>query len=60
LGDTEEGRRAHVRVDAGGGKMPAPEETEQKPDFVARSVMLGSETLGIIPNWWIKPPGGGA
>src|ERR1700693_1427406 len=22
-GDTEEGRRAHVRVDAGGGKLPA-------------------------------------
>jgi CRISPR-associated endonuclease Cas1/CRISPR-associated protein Cas4 len=47
-GDTEEGRRAHVRVDSGGGKLPAPEETEAKPDFVARAVMLASETLGII------------
>ena len=25
-GDTEEGRRAHVRVDAGGGRLPAPAE----------------------------------
>jgi CRISPR-associated endonuclease Cas1/CRISPR-associated protein Cas4 len=47
-GDTEEGRRAHVRVDSGGGRLPAPEETDAKPDFVARAVMLASETLGII------------
>jgi CRISPR-associated exonuclease Cas4/CRISPR-associated protein Cas1 len=47
-GDTEEGRRAHVRVDAGGGKLPAPDEIDARPDFVARSVMLASERLGII------------
>jgi len=47
-GDTEEGRRAHVRVDAGGGKLPAPAETDEKPDFTARSVTLASERLGII------------
>jgi CRISPR-associated endonuclease Cas1/CRISPR-associated protein Cas4 len=47
-GDTEEGRRAHVRVDAGGGRLPAPVETDDKPDFVARSVTLASEALGII------------
>src|ERR1700758_2556741 len=47
-GDTEEGRRAHVRVDAGGGRMPAPEEVDARPDFVARSVTLASERLGII------------
>ena len=47
-GDTEEGRRAHVRIDAGGGGLPTPEETDAKPDFVARSVTLASETLGII------------
>jgi CRISPR-associated endonuclease Cas1/CRISPR-associated protein Cas4 len=47
-GDTEEGRRAHARIDAGGGRMPEPEDVEQKPDFTARSVMLGSERLGII------------
>jgi CRISP-associated protein Cas1 len=47
-GDTEEGRRAHVRVDAGGGQLPAPGEVDEKPDFAARSVMLASERLGII------------
>ena len=47
-GDTEEGRRAHVRVDSGGGKLPAPAEIDGKPDFVARSVTLASEALGII------------
>jgi CRISPR-associated endonuclease Cas1/CRISPR-associated protein Cas4 len=47
-GDTEEGRRAHARVDAGGGKLPAPADTGEKPDFAARSVTLASERLGII------------
>jgi CRISPR-associated exonuclease Cas4/CRISPR-associated protein Cas1 len=47
-GDTEEGRRAHVRVDAGGGKMPAPVDSDEKSDFAARSVTLASERLGII------------
>jgi CRISPR-associated endonuclease Cas1/CRISPR-associated protein Cas4 len=46
--DTEEGRRAHRRVDAGGGKLPAPEDTYERPDFVARSVTLSSEQLGLI------------
>lgn len=47
-GDTEEGRRAHVRIDAGGGKLPAAEATDDKPDFAARSVTLASDRLGII------------
>jgi CRISPR-associated exonuclease Cas4/CRISPR-associated protein Cas1 len=47
-GDTEEGRRAHVRIDAGGGSLPTPAEVDDKPDFTARSVMLASEALGII------------
>src|SRR6516165_6063223 len=47
-GDTAEGRRAHARVDAGSGRMPSADEVEERPDFVARSVMLASETLGII------------
>jgi CRISPR-associated endonuclease Cas1/CRISPR-associated protein Cas4 len=47
-GDTEEGRRAHVRVDAGGGRLPPPIAIEDRPDFVARSVTLSSEQLGII------------
>src|SRR5581483_1106584 len=46
--DTEEGRRAHRRVDAGGGKLPAPEDAEERPDFVVRSVTLASERLGLI------------
>lgn len=46
--DTEQGRRVHVRVDSGSGKLPAPDETEARPDFVARSVTLASEQLGII------------
>ncbi len=47
-GDTEEGRRAHARVDAGGGRLPAPADADEKPDFAARSVTLASERLGII------------
>jgi CRISPR-associated exonuclease Cas4/CRISPR-associated protein Cas1 len=47
-GDTEEGRRAHVRIDAGGGKLPAASDVDERPDFAARSVTLGSERLGII------------
>lgn len=47
-GDTEEGRRAHVRVDAGGGRLPAPDDADAKPDFVARSVTLTSDRLGVI------------
>src|SRR5215207_4866915 len=47
-GDTEEGRRAHVRVDGGGGKLPASAEIDDRPDFAARSVTLSSERLGII------------
>src|SRR3954462_1551290 len=44
--DTEEGRRAHVRVDAGGGRLPAPDETDARPDFSVRSVTLASVALG--------------
>ncbi|EJW11567.1 CRISPR-associated RecB family exonuclease Cas4b / CRISPR-associated protein Cas1 [Rhodovulum sp. PH10] len=47
-GDTEEGRRAHVRVDAGGGTLPAAETVDEKPDFSVRSVTLASEKLGIV------------
>src|SRR6516225_6180492 len=37
-GDTEQGRRAHVRVDSGGGRLPSPEDTDAKPDFAGRSI----------------------
>lgn len=45
--DTAEGRRAHARVDAGGGQLRPPEELDE--DLVrARSVTLSSERLGVI------------
>jgi CRISPR-associated exonuclease Cas4/CRISPR-associated protein Cas1 len=47
-GDTEEGRRAHVRLDAGGGALPAPDDVEERPDFTARSVTMTSQALGIV------------
>jgi CRISPR-associated exonuclease Cas4/CRISPR-associated protein Cas1 len=47
-GDTEGGRRVHVRVDAGGGRLPKPDAVEDRPDFAARSVTLASDCLGII------------
>jgi CRISPR-associated exonuclease Cas4/CRISPR-associated protein Cas1 len=59
-GDTEEGRRAHVRVDAGGGRLPAPAETEERPDFVARSVTLASAALGIVAKMDLVEGEGGA
>ena len=46
-GDTAEGRRAHVRVDEGGGRLPAPDELGE--DMArARAVTLSSERLGVI------------
>jgi CRISPR-associated exonuclease Cas4/CRISPR-associated protein Cas1 len=47
-GDTEEGRRAHVRLDAGGGALPTPDDVAERPDFIARSVTVTSQALGII------------
>ncbi len=46
-GDTAEGRRAHVRVDEGGGRLPAPDELGEERAR-ARSVTLSSERLGVI------------
>src|SRR5258705_11100791 len=39
-GDTEEGRRVHVRLDAGGGRVPAPADTADKPGFLPRPMAL--------------------
>ncbi|NWG71538.1 MAG: CRISPR-associated endonuclease Cas1 [Parvularculaceae bacterium] len=49
-GDTAEGTRAHARVDEGGGKLAAPDQTtdEDSPARRARSVTLSSERLGVI------------
>ena len=46
-GDTAEGRRAHGRVDEGGGRLPAPDELGEEMTR-ARSVTLASERLGVI------------
>jgi len=51
--DTEAGKRAHARVDAGGGVLPAPatmspDVAETAPPFVARSLELASERLGLV------------
>lgn len=44
--DTVEGRFVHRAVDSGGGNMASPES--DNPVSKARSVMLGSEELGLI------------
>ena len=46
-GDTAEGRRAHNRVDEGGGRLPAPDELGEEMTR-ARAVTLASERLGVI------------
>ena len=46
-GDTAEGRRAHARVDEGGGRLPAPDELGE--DMArTQAVTLASERLGVI------------
>lgn len=46
--DTEEGKRAHARVDAGRGTLPPPEEADTAPPFEVRSIELASDRLGLI------------
>ncbi len=46
-GDTAEGRRSHQRVDAGGGRLPAPEDADDEVRR-ARGVTMSSQRLGII------------
>src|SRR5436190_18812049 len=58
-GDTEEGRRAHVRVDAGGGKLPAPADIDDRPGFRARPVPRSSEALGISGKTDLREGGDG-
>jgi CRISPR-associated exonuclease Cas4/CRISPR-associated protein Cas1 len=40
--------KAGATAGAGGGRLPAADEVEERPDFVARAVTLASERLGII------------
>ena len=46
--DTLDGRFIHRRVDQEKGNMPAPEELDDMPKLHARSVMVGSDTLGAV------------
>ncbi len=49
--DTLSGKRAHARADAGGGRLPAPEDIESADDDITRhvrAVTLSSERLGLI------------
>ncbi len=48
--DTEDGRRVHARTDRARGRIPDPDRPadDEAAPFVARSVTLASERLGII------------
>jgi len=46
--DTLDGRFVHRRVDQAAGNMPAPEELDSMPQLHARSVFVGSDTLGAV------------
>ncbi len=48
-GDTEDGRRVHTRIDREVDTLP--DAGEEPPPFVARSVTLSSETLGVIAKF---------
>ena len=57
-GDTAEGRRAHARVDEGGGRLPAPDEPGTELSR-ARAVTLASERLGVIAKMDVVEVEGG-
>src|SRR3989442_9415949 len=46
--DTLDGRFVHRRVDQEKGSMPAPEALDSMPELHARSVFVGSDTLGAV------------
>jgi CRISPR-associated protein Cas1 len=46
--DTLDGRLIHRRVDQAKGNMPASEELDDMPKLHARSIMVGSDTLGAV------------
>src|SRR5215813_5186213 len=46
--DTLDGRLTHRRVDQEKGSLPAPEALDEIPKLHARSVMVGSDTLGAV------------
>ncbi|MDQ3254277.1 MAG: CRISPR-associated endonuclease Cas1 [Acidobacteriota bacterium] len=45
--DTLDGRFVHRRVDAERGRVPEPEKVVEMPRLHARSVLLGSDELGV-------------
>ena len=45
--DTVQGKRAHTRVDKGGGRLPSPDELDEEMSQ-ARSITMSSERLGVI------------
>ncbi len=57
-GDTAEGRRAHVGVDAGGGRLPVPDELGEEVAR-ARAVTMSSERLGVIAKMDVVEAAGG-
>ena len=57
-GDTAEGRRAHGRVDEGGGRLPKPDELGGELSR-ARAVTLSSERLGVIAKMDVVEAGEG-
>lgn len=56
--DTAKGKRAHKRVDEGGGKLPAPDQLDEDRGR-ARSVMLSSERLGVVAKMDVVETSGG-
>jgi CRISPR-associated protein Cas1 len=46
--DTLDGRHIHRRVDQEKGNMPTPGDLDDMPKLHARSVMVGSDTLGAV------------
>ena len=58
-GDTAEGRRTHVRVDEGGGRLPMPEDLDEEMAR-ARAVTMSSERLGIIAKMDVVEAEGGS
>ncbi len=59
-GDTEAGRRAHARADAGGGAMPsAGEAADEDWASKARAVTMSSDRLGLIAKMDIVEAEGG-
>ena len=58
--DTEEGRRAHRRVDRKKGTIPDADDTQNDGVIHATSVDLSSETLGVVAKMDLVEVAGGS